>query len=163
VAKTQNDADLPRQSRVKPLACRCVQPEKLFGLEEANAFVPRLESLVARLQRGALHLQDEMVQLASDTGVAVADLSAEDLVRQRPAARALIEELDGIVREIEASGAHLKDVKLGLVDFPTERDGEIIYLCWQSGEPEVAFWHRTEDGFAGRQPLPGTTRTPYLQ
>ena len=140
-----------------------MRPEKLFRLDEANAFVPRLESLVARLQRGALQLQEEMIRLAAETGVAVAELSAEELVRQRPTARALIEELDGIVREIEASGAHLKDVKLGLVDFPTERDGEIIYLCWQSGEPEVAFWHRTEDGFAGRQPLPGTTRTPYLQ
>ena len=140
-----------------------MRPDKLFRLEEANAFVPRLESLVARLQRGALQLQEEMTRLASETGAAVADLTAEELVRRRPAARALIEELDGIVREIEASGAHLKDVKLGLVDFPTERDGEIIYLCWQSGEPEVAFWHRTEDGFAGRQPLPGTTRTPYLQ
>jgi len=140
-----------------------VRPDKLFRLEEANAFVPRLESLVARLQRGALQLQEEMTGLASETGVAVADLTAEELVRRRPAARALIEELDGIVREIEASGAHLKDVKLGLVDFPTERDGEIIYLCWQSGEPEVAFWHRTEEGFAGRQPLPGTSRTPYLQ
>ena len=140
-----------------------MRPEKLFRLDEANAFVPRLESLVARLQRGALRLQEEMIRLAAETGVAVAELSAEELVRQRPTARALIEELDGVVREIEASGAHLKDVKLGLVDFPTERDGEIIYLCWQSGEPEVAFWHRTEDGFAGRQPLPGTTRTPYLQ
>ena len=140
-----------------------MRPEKLFRLEEANAFVPRLESLVARLQRGALHLQEEMTRFAAEIGVAVAELSAEDLVRRRPGARMLIEELDGIVREIEASGAHLKDVKLGLVDFPTERNGEIIYLCWQSGEPEVAFWHRTEDGFAGRQPLPGTTRTPYLQ
>ena len=140
-----------------------MRPDKVFRLDEANAFVPRLESLVARLQRGALHLQDEMTRLAADSGVAVADLTAEDLVRQVPAARMLIEELDGIVREIEASGAHLKDVKLGLVDFPTEWEGEIVFLCWQSGEPEVAFWHRTDEGFAGRQPLPGTTRTPYLQ
>lgn len=140
-----------------------MRPEKLFRLDEANAFVPRLESLMARLQRGALHLQDEMASLASETGVAVGDVSAEDLLRHRPTARALIEELDDIVREIEESGAHLKDVELGLVDFPTEREGEIVYLCWQSGEPEVAFWHRTEEGFAGRQPLPGSTRTPYLQ
>ena len=140
-----------------------MRPEKVFRVDEANAFVPRLESLVSRLQRGALQLQDEMVRLATDAGVAVADLTAEDLVRRVPAARTLIEELDGIVREIEASGVHLKDVKLGLVDFPTEREGEIVYLCWQSGEPEVAFWHRTDEGFAGRQPLPGSTRTPYLQ
>src|SRR5439155_22502493 len=85
------------------------------------------------------------------------------LMRQRPAARALVEELDGIVAEIEASGAHLKDVQLGLVDFPAELDGEIVYLCWQFGEPEVAFWHRIEDGFAGRRPLPGTARPRYPQ
>jgi hypothetical protein len=140
-----------------------VRPEKLFELDEANAAVPLLEALVARLQRGALDLQEEMTRLAAEIGVPVADLSTEDLVRRRPAARVLIEELDGIVREIEASGAHLKDVQLGLVDFPAEREGEIVYLCWQSGEPEVAFWHRMEEGFAGRQPLPGSARTPYLQ
>ena len=148
---------------MKPLAYRCVRPEKLFDLDEANAVVPLLEALVARLQRGALDLQEEMTRLAAEIGVAVGDLSAEDLVRQRPAARVLIEELDGIVREIEASGAHLKDVQLGLVDFPAEREGEIVYLCWQSGEPEVAFWHRTDEGFAGRQPLPGSAKTPCLQ
>jgi len=140
-----------------------VRPEKLFQLQEANTFVPRLQSLMARLQHGAIRLRDEMTNLADEMGVAVAKLSTEELVRRRPAARALIEELDGIVAEIEASGAHLKDVELGLVDFPAEHDGEIVYLCWQSGEPEVAFWHRVEDGFAGRRPLPGTARTPYLQ
>ena len=84
-------------------------------------------------------------------------------MRQRPAARALVEELDGIVAEIEASGAHLKDVQLGLVDFPAELDGELVYLCWQFGEPEVAFWHRIGDGFAGRRPLPGPPRPRWLQ
>jgi hypothetical protein len=119
--------------------------------------------LVARLQHGAIRLRDEMASLADETGVDIAEVSTEELLRRRPAARALIEELDGLVREIEETGAHLKDVELGLVDFPAERDGEIVYLCWQSGEPEVAFWHRVEDGFAGRQPLPGSARTPYLQ
>ena len=51
---------------VKPLACRCVRPEKLFELDEANAAVPLLEALVARLQRGALELQDEMTKLAAE-------------------------------------------------------------------------------------------------
>jgi hypothetical protein len=67
------------------------------------------------------------------------------------------------VHEIEESGVHLKDVQLGLVDFPAERDGERIYLCWQFGEPEVAFWHTLDAGFAGRQPLPGSTPPRYLQ
>jgi hypothetical protein len=140
-----------------------VKRERTFRLDEANAIVPRLQVLMERLQRGALRLHEEMSDLACETGVDLATLSPEDLLRARPAARALVEELDGIVEEIEASGAHLKDVQLGLVDFPTEREGEIVYLCWQFGEPEVAFWHRIGDGFAGRQALPGCGPPPYLQ
>jgi hypothetical protein len=137
--------------------------EKLFRLDEANAIVPRLHVLMERLQRGALRLRDEMADLAEETGVDVSTLSPEEFLRHRPAARALVEELDGIVHDIEESGVHLKDVQLGLIDFPSERDGEIVYLCWQFGEPEIAYWHRVEDGFAGRQPLPGSTPPRYLQ
>jgi len=140
-----------------------VKPAKTFRLEEANAILPRLDILMGRLQRGALRLHEEMSGLARETGVELAALAPDELLRRRPAARALVEELDGIVEEIEASGAHLKDVQLGLVDFPAELQGEIVYLCWQFGEPEVAFWHRIEDGFAGRRPLPGRVRPRYLQ
>lgn len=137
--------------------------EKLFRLDDANAIVPRLQLLMERLQRGALRLHEEMRAVAGESGVELADLSTEDLLRARPAARVLVEELEAIVREIEETGAVLKDVQLGLIDFPTERDGEVIYLCWQFGEPEVGFWHRVDEGFAGRQPLPGSTPLRYLQ
>jgi hypothetical protein len=140
-----------------------VKPAKTFRLEEANAIVPRLQVLMERLQRGALRLHEEMSDLARTTGIDPSALSPQELIRQRPAARVLVEELDATVHEIEESGAHLKDVQLGLVDFPAEKDGELVYLCWQFGESEVAFWHRIEDGFAGRQPLPGRTRPRYLQ
>jgi len=142
---------------------RRVNPEKKFRLEEANAIVPRLQILMERLQRGALRLHEEVSDLAREMGIEPSALSPEELLRRRPAARLLVEELDAIVHEIEESGAHLKDVQLGLVDFPAERDGELIYLCWQFGESEVAFWHRIDDGFAGRQPLPGSAPPRYLQ
>ena len=137
--------------------------EKLFRLDEANAIVPRLQLLMERLQRGALGLHEEMRALATETGVELADVSTEDLLRARPAARVMVEELEAVVGEIEETGAVLKDVQLGLIDFPAERDGEVVYLCWQFGEPEVAFWHGIEDGFAGRRPLPGTRRARTLQ
>jgi len=140
-----------------------VRPEKTFRLDEANAIVPRLHGLMERLQRGALRLHDEMSDLARSTGVEIASLTPDELLRQRPAARVLVEELDAVVQEIEASGAHLKDVQLGLVDFPAEKDGEVVYLCWQFGEREVGFGHRMEDGFAGRKSLPGTGRARDLQ
>src|SRR5262249_11759589 len=106
--------------------------------------------LLARLQRTALRLDEERRLLAAARGVELATLSSEQLVRHRPAARALVEELEAVVREIERGGAQLNDVALGLVDFPSELDGEVVLLCWQYGEPEGGFWHREGEGFAGR-------------
>jgi hypothetical protein len=50
-------------------------------------------------------------------------------------------------------GVVVKDLETGLLDFPTERDGEVVFLCWRYGEPSVAHWHSLDAGFAGRQPL----------
>ena len=140
-----------------------MKPEKLFTLEEANAVLPRLSILMERLQRAALSLHEELRSLAAESETDLAALSTEELLRQRPAARSLAEELESVVDQIQATGVVLKDIQLGLIDFPAEREGEVVYLCWQFGEPEVAFWHRMEDGFAGRQPLPGSAGPRYLQ
>jgi hypothetical protein len=55
--------------------------------------------------------------------------------------------------EIQALGAVVKDLELGLVDFPSLRDGEDVYLCWRVGEDAIGFWHPVDEGFAGRRPL----------
>jgi len=47
----------------------------------------------------------------------------------------------------------LKDPERGLIDFSHEREGEVVYLCYLLGEDDLRYWHRVEDGFAGRQPL----------
>ena len=47
----------------------------------------------------------------------------------------------------------VKDLARGLIDFPAQREGRTVYLCWQLGEPEVAYWHEVDSGFAGRQPV----------
>lgn len=140
-----------------------MRPAKLFCLEEANAEIPRLALLMERLQRRALRLNEVVAEVARETGADPEELAPDELLRRRPAARVLVEEIDAIVHEIEEGGAHLKDVRLGLVDFPAERDGRIVYLCWQFGEPEVAYWHGVEEGFAGRQPLPGSGGPRWLQ
>jgi hypothetical protein len=59
-----------------------------------------------------------------------------------------------IADELAALGVQVKDLDTGLVDFPALRDGEEVLLCWRLGEDEVGWWHRIEDGFAGRRPLP---------
>lgn len=71
------------------------------------------------------------------------------------------EELDKDVLKLEGYMDELRELKIelkspgdGLIDFPSELDGEPVYLCWRLGEPEVSHWHSMESGFAGRQPLP---------
>jgi hypothetical protein len=140
-----------------------VPAARVFSLEEANALVPRLTLLIGRLQQAALGLREQMESFARSTGREPDGLTTEELLRHQPAARALVTELDTVVHDIEESGAELKDVQLGLVDFPARINGEVVYLCWQFGEPEVAFWHRMADGFAGRRALPGSSRPPSLQ
>jgi hypothetical protein len=63
------------------------------------------------------------------------------------------EKLDTLVHHILDTGVQIKDINLGLLDFSALRDGREVYLCWQYGEGEIAFWHEVEDGFAGRQPI----------
>ena len=63
------------------------------------------------------------------------------------------EKLDALVHQILETGALIKDVNIGLLDFPALREGREVYLCWQYGEGEIAFWHEVEAGYAGRQPI----------
>jgi hypothetical protein len=63
-------------------------------------------------------------------------------------------ELARLVDEIAEHGAEVKDLDEGLIDFPALRQGETVLLCWKLGEDEIRYWHRVEDGFAGRRPLP---------
>jgi hypothetical protein len=55
--------------------------------------------------------------------------------------------------ELQATGVVLRDLDRGLVDFPALMDGREVYLCWEQGEEEVAFWHDLDSGFGGRRPL----------
>lgn len=63
------------------------------------------------------------------------------------------EKLDALVHRILDTGVLIKDVNIGLLDFPALKDGREVYLCWQYGEGEIAYWHEIEAGFAGRQPI----------
>ena len=63
------------------------------------------------------------------------------------------EKLDALVHRIQETGAILKDINMGLLDFPALRQGREVYLCWQYGEEDIAYWHEVEAGYAGRQPI----------
>jgi hypothetical protein len=137
--------------------------ERSFTIEQADAHIPRLEALIARLQRSALELRTERDAVAAGLRLEPASLPVERLLSERPQLRRLVEELDASIGAIEQMGVALKDVELGLVDFPATLDGEDVYLCWQFGEDRVRYWHAREEGFAGRRPLPGLPPPPEPQ
>lgn len=128
--------------------------EKLFSLAEANALLPQIERLVEKMQRLAIKIREELAACARECGEqALPQLTLRELVQRRPALRQLFEEMAQTVEEIEQFGCYFKGLELGLVDFPTVIDGEVVELCWQYGEKEIAFYHRRGEGFAGRRPL----------
>ncbi|HUI70054.1 MAG TPA: DUF2203 domain-containing protein [Spirochaetia bacterium] len=67
-------------------------------------------------------------------------------------------ELEEHLAELASMGCYFKDwdFSVGLVDFPAVIDGETVFLCWRSDESQLAWYHRIEDGYQGRKPLPGS-------
>ena len=132
--------------------------EKLFTLQEANALVPRLELLMERLQREGMRLREHVEAVARATGRPPESVGAGELARMRPEARPVLEAMQRLVGDLEACGGQFKGLELGLVDFPANVDGERVLLCWQYGEKEIAYYHASDAGFAGRKPLPSVVR-----
>lgn len=137
--------------------------ERRFTVEQADAHVPRLEAHIERLQRSALQLRSERDAVAATLALHPDVLPVERLLAERPGLRRIVEELEAAIEAIHALGVELRDPELGLVDFPAELDGEVVYLCWQFGEDRVRYWHRRAEGFAGRRPLPGVPPAPEPQ
>ncbi len=67
----------------------------------------------------------------------------------------LVAAIREVVERIEETGCVVKDLDVGLIDFPTVIDDETVYLCWKLGEKRIFYWHRMDEGFAGRKPLEG--------
>lgn len=130
---------------------------KTFTLDEAQALLPILESLLNRAfeaKSAASDVQDEMAALVRHiftSGGVFVDVAAAQ--KRRITLEALIQRVKDALEEIGASGVQIKDFDTGLLDFPYLLEGETVLLCWKRGEPRIDFWHRMEDGFAGRQPL----------
>lgn len=130
---------------------------KTFTLAEAQALLPVLESLLKRAMaarqaaaaiEGELQQLNQAIYLAGGLRVDVAEVG-----RKRTALDASVQQAKDTVAEIDAIGVQVKDLDIGLLDFPCLLDDEVVLLCWKLGEGGIAHWHRVEDGFRGRQPV----------
>src|SRR5829696_9880718 len=124
---------------------------KIFTIQEANALLPNVRLILAKIQRAHRKLsryRDEAKKAAE-----AADQGGGG-VKDGVAYAAVLTELTDQLGELEALGVQLKDFERGLIDFPSLRDGRVVLLCWQLGEgDELEWWHDVDAGFAGRTPL----------
>ncbi|MGH7814356.1 MAG: DUF2203 domain-containing protein [Candidatus Binataceae bacterium] len=129
-------------------------------MEEANELIPRLAILMERLQMQASSLRARIQELAVGDPAILRTEFAE-LSSRHPELRSFARSIAAAAEEIEATGAVLKDLEQGLVDFPYDAGDEVVFLCWQFGEPRILAWHPIDGGFAGRQPISGAPKS-YL-
>ena len=130
---------------------------RTFTLQDAQMLLPTLESLLRTaikskqlIEEVDAELQDlaHRIFLNGGTLVKIVDVARRKAERERTVQRA-----KDAVAEIHATGVQVKDIDIGLLDFPCKVDGEILLLCWKLGEKKITHWHSPEEGFAGRKPI----------
>lgn len=120
-----------------------------FTLAEANAALEIIRPLIGQI----LAIRDEILQKqpevwpaiersAGNGGNATLSRIAQDFGR-----------LDELVHKVLDTGAEVKDINTGLLDFPAWRQDHEVYLCWKYGEEQIGFWHEVDAGFSGRRPI----------
>jgi hypothetical protein len=133
--------------------------DRTFTLAEAQQLLPVLEQLLRKAMTGKHELAaiDGEFQELSARVFAVGGMMP-DIPRwaRRRAERHKAEQgIKDSLAEIIAAGVQVKDLDIGLLDFPCLIEGKIVLLCWKMGEPAIAHWHGLEEGFAGRKPIDG--------
>jgi hypothetical protein len=130
---------------------------RFFDIDAANEALVEVGPLLATLsdQRAELiRLRDRALathSAASGGGTAPDDREETQTIRLRM--QGIIDQMAAAVARIDALGITLRDIEQGLIDFPALTGGRQVWLCWQLGESDVAFWHELETGFGSRRPL----------
>jgi hypothetical protein len=136
-----------------------VQPggRRTFTPQEAEALLPEVDRLLAQAQQIATRLAAADRQLQAEqrkvrTNGQVRPQGSE--IAPAEERQTAVRELSAIVKQVQNLGVLVRDIRTGLVDFPSLRGGREVYLCWRRGEAfQIRWWHETTVGFAGRQPL----------
>ena len=122
---------------------------QFFTLEEANEALKVVRPLMEEVQairQKILENQPEAWPAIEKSAGNGGNRALSDMVHD-------FERFDALIHQIQNTGAQIKDINTGLLDFSALKDGREVYLCWQYGEEDIAFWHEVEAGFAGRQPI----------
>jgi hypothetical protein len=123
--------------------------QKYFTLQEANEALEVIRPLMDEVQAIRLKIlknQPEVWPAIEKSTGNGGNRALSNMVQD-------FEKFDDLVHRIQATDVLIKDINLGLLDFPAIKDGREVYLCWQYGEGDIAYWHEVEAGYAGRQSI----------
>jgi hypothetical protein len=131
--------------------------DRTFTLEEAQMLLSTLESLLRASIDGKKLIESvdtELQELAHRVflqgGLRV---NVVHMARRKAEREKAIQRVKDALAEIDSTGVQVKDLDIGLLDFPCEVDGRVVLLCWKLGENGITHWHSVSEGFAGRKPI----------
>ena len=157
ISKSQTGIQLKRKQRGLGVTN---QVTKLFTIEEANKALPLVRLItqdLAELSEEVFQRQQRLARLSGGREITGDDPYSEELMLVQEQLDTQMQRLNELIDEVRDLGAEPKNGpggRIDLVDFPSDMDGRMVYLCWQLGEPNVSHWHELDAGFAGRQVLP---------
>lgn len=131
---------------------------RYFSLEEANRMLPLVRRIVEDI---AEQWRDLEPLIARWQALDAEERRDPGLADTRTAIETRTEALEALVAELQELGCHFKGFQEGLVDWHTLYAGRPVFLCWKLGEPEIAWWHQVDAGFAGRQPILDSQRDAF--
>jgi hypothetical protein len=132
---------------------------RLFTVDEANALLPVVRELTERIQENIQRLKNKSKMVIRDEQLDPEAADFMERLQENSEIARLVSEVKDGVEQIQSYGCICKGAEHGLVDFPCMLGAEVVFLCWQQGEPTVSYWHRIEEGFAGRRPLLDVEKT----
>jgi hypothetical protein len=130
---------------------------RFFTLQQAEQVLPEVAAAIreaiahkAEYERAEAERQSFSQRIAVMGGVRVDRSQLLERNRRREAAAHHLKEA---LEKVQEFGCLVKDLDIGLIDFPTLLQGEEVYLCWKLGEAGIQFWHGVHEGFQGRKPI----------
>ena len=131
--------------------------DRTFTLQEAQNLLPVLESFLRTAMDGKKLIEavdNELQELAHRVLMSGGLLvNVVQMARRKAEREKAIRRVKDTLAEINAIGVQVKDIEIGLLDFPCKVEGRIVLLCWKLGEQGITHWHTSSEGFAGRKPV----------
>jgi hypothetical protein len=127
---------------------------RYFGLDEANKLIVDVRPVLEALRDDRERVADAQATLQRERENNGSAEHAEQLADKEQELREIVHRMQAAVTQIDDWGITLRDIRSGLIDFPALANGRPIWLCWRLGEEdEIGWWHESNVGFDGRQPL----------